>query len=382
MMLEMDAMSEGGHAEGQGVCAGQTGAVENACSAQSFARDPGFFRRRKKGRLSPVAAPALEAGVVDTHCHLHLLDDPAWELDRCAFHGVTFLGVVTDPTEDGARVFEGLDTWLENAPLTARITCGVHPHNASRYDETVEADLLELLANPRVSALGEIGLDYHYDFSPREDQRRVFRRQIQLAKRAGLPIALHVREAHAEALAILREEGVPAAGVLLHCCALDAAALRPWVEVGCYIAYGGQLTFKKFDGARAAARLVPVERLLTETDAPYLAPEPLRGSPCTPSHVVFTAACLAQVRGAAPGEERARLLSQVEENARRLLDRPPTPWQRQAAQDASKCMRESGLVEPSERQGCGARTAAAVCAGRSGTVAGGISFGQTGEVCS
>ena len=208
-----------------------------------------------------------------------------------------------------------------------RIATGCHPHNAKRYDDALEALLRERLRDPRVCAIGEIGLDFHYDFSPRDDQRQAFRRQVRLAHELGLPVILHVREAHDEALALMREEGFPEAGVLLHCYNLDAATLAPWVEAGCYVAFGGPLTFKKADEVREAAQLVPIDRLLTETDAPYMTPEPMRGMTCGPEHVIFTAERLAEVRGCAPGGEREAFLAQLMENARRLLDRDPLPWQ-------------------------------------------------------
>ncbi len=205
---------------------------------------------------------------------------------------------------------------------------GCHPHNAKFYNDSLEADLRALLMDPRVSALGEIGLDYHYDFSPRDDQRDAFRRQIRLAKECGLPIALHLREAHDEALAIMREEGFPEAGTLLHCFNLDWATLEPWVEADCYVAFGGALTFKNADDTREAAARVPANRLLTETDAPYMTPEPMRGMTCLPDHVLFTAACLTEVRGCEPGAAREAFLAQLMDNARALLDRPATAWQK------------------------------------------------------
>ena len=137
--------------------------------------------------------------------------------------------------------------------------------------------------------------------SPRDDQREAFRRQLRLAKEAGLPVALHLREAHDEALAIMREEGFPEAGTLLHCFNLDWATLEPWVEEGCYVAFGGALTFKNADDTREAAARVPADRLLTETDAPYMTPEPRRGMTCLPDHVLFTAERLAEACGRAPG---------------------------------------------------------------------------------
>ena len=185
-----------------------------------------------------------------------------------------------------------------------------------------------MLKDPRVAALGEIGLDYHYDFSPRDDQREAFRRQLRLAKEAGLPVALHLREAHDEALAIMREEGFPEAGTLLHCFNLDWATLEPWVEAGCYVAFGGALTFKNADDTREAAARVPADRLLTETDAPYMTPEPMRGMTCLPDHVLFTAERLAEACGRAPGTQREEFLARLMDNARELLDRPATAWQK------------------------------------------------------
>ena len=209
-----------------------------------------------------------------------------------------------------------------------RFAVGCHPHNAKFYDDDLERALLDRLADPRVSAVGEIGLDYHYDFSPREDQREAFRRQIRVAKQAGLPVVLHVREAHDEAFAILQEEGFPEAGTLLHCFNLDAAEVARWVEAGCYIAFGGPLTFKKADEVREAAALVPADRLLTETDSPYMTPEPVRGTDCGPAHTIYTANVLCEVRGADTPEARAALLAQLYENAQHLLNRKPTCWQR------------------------------------------------------
>lgn len=368
--------------------------------------DFGFYQRRKHDKWRAVAPPAppLEAPVADSHAHVHMLPDPAWELARCAANGVDYVCVITDPSDDGPRTFDELDAWqagaaaalrdasgtpgargasglpagaaagevecqsperagdgelaescgATEAPADAvwavgeireagseampfeqhggggcsascpevRIAVGVHPHNAKLYCEAIEKELVARLGDARVVALGEVGLDYHYDLSPRDVQRRVFRRQVALAKEHELPIALHLRggedpqadNAHREAFELLCEEGLPERGVLLHCCSLAPDELRPWVDAGCYIAYGGALTFKNGNAARAGARLVPADRLLLETDSPYMAPEPMRGAACTPAHIVFTAAALAEVRGVRPGGERQAFLQQVYEN--------------------------------------------------------------------
>lgn len=308
-------------------------------------RDFGFYQRRKHDAWRAVEAPALEAPVIDTHAHVHMLPDPAWELARCVANGVADVCEICDPSEDALDPADDLTHWrwgcatyLAKAFLetpdsasepdmgaipVVHMAAGVHPHNARLYDEAVEEKLLAWLEVPRVVALGEIGLDYHYDLSPRDVQRCVFRRQIELAKQQGLPIALHLRggddplvdNAHAEAFAILQEMGFPPAGTLLHCCSLPPDELIPWIEAGCYIAYGGALTFKNGEAAREGVRLVPDDRLLLETDSPYMAPEPMRGAACTPAHVVFTAARLAEVRGCAPGIDRQRFLEQLVANS-------------------------------------------------------------------
>lgn len=314
-------------------------------------RDFGFYQRRKHDTWRAVEPPVLEAPVADSHAHVHMLPDPAWELVRCAANGVDFVCEICDPTEDGTRPFDELPTWESRAAEChakapekgwetaqsgeyvaqaggpqapkVRIAVGVHPHNAKLYDNEAERALFGLLQDPRVVALGEVGLDYHYDLSPRDVQRNVFRRQIRMAKETGLPLALHLRggqdpqadNAHREAFAILQEEDAIGPNTLLHCCTLPPDELEPWIQADCYIAYGGAVTFKNADAAREGARLVPENRLLTETDAPYMTPEPMRGAACTPAHVVFTAACLAETRGIEPGDDRRRFLEQVHANA-------------------------------------------------------------------
>ncbi len=314
-------------------------------------RDLGFYQRKKHDKWREVAAPspALEAPVADSHAHLHMMSDPAWELVRCAANGVNLVSSVADPSEDDmAQVLDIADIpgryrnnpgeylsatdedLLERAGESGKIadvllTVGVHPHNARLYSDELERQLVGYLIDPRVRVLGEIGLDYHYDFSPREAQRDVFRRQIQLAHELQMPIALHLRsgeeanDAHREAFEILQEEGFPRAGTLLHCCALSPDELQPWIDAGCYIAYGGAVTFKNADEARAGARIVPADQLLLETDAPYMTPEPMRGAACTPAHVIFTAQDLSETRGEQPGESRRDFLQQIRRNTDRFL---------------------------------------------------------------
>lgn len=261
-----------------------------------------------KGR--PVEAPDLGSPIADTHAHLDMLDDPALALARAALVGVGFVATVADVTEGAERTFEELDTWVAGArellgswgaahPVPeVRIVVGAHPHNASDYLASAESHALleRLSADPRVCAIGEVGLDYHYDHSPRDLQRKAFREHLALARRRGLPVVVHLREAHEDGLAILLEEGIPSAGAILHCFNLGADVARPFIDLGCHVSFAGPVTFKKADEVREAAALVEASRILTETDCPFMAPEPFRGMTCEPAMTAWTAARIADVR--------------------------------------------------------------------------------------
>lgn len=287
--------------------------------------------RTSKGKVKPAPALPARACVADTHCHLSMLENPAYALARAAVHGVRFICCMTDPAEQpqaqgedcswvsARQAYDAKDSWTAGArdllaawgALDAelpriRYAVGVHPHNAKHWMDA-ETDMRTLLARPKTCCLGEIGLDYHYDLSPRDVQRTVFARQLRIANELGLPVSLHLREAHADALEILASEGVPEAGCIVHCFNLGSEDLMPFLDLGCYIAFGGPLTFRKSWYTRQAALHVPIERLLTETDAPYMAPEPLRGTVCMPDQTVFTLRMLLDCFGYS-GHERAREL--------------------------------------------------------------------------
>ena len=285
-----------------------------------------------------VAPPALNCPVADTHAHLDMLHQPALALARSAAHGVDFIVTVIDPTEDPRYTFSNLrdweseardllDTWKLYVPVPrVRIIIGCHPHNASKFTREIEQLLIKGASRPLTAGIGEIGLDYHYDMSPREVQREVFKRQLALANEMMLPVSLHLREAHEDGLRILQEEGMPLSGTLLHCFNLDFETLQPFLRLGCQVAYGGPLTFKKSDAVRDAARQTPVRRILTETDSPFMAPEPLRGTICGPEDTVFVAARLAEAFDV-QGREAVSLLTGFFENARRFFDRDTSLWQ-------------------------------------------------------
>jgi TatD DNase family protein len=194
---------------------------------------------------------------------------------------------------------------------------GVHPHDSKDWDDAAEARLVELSARPCVVAIGEIGLDFHHNFSPREAQYPAFRAQMRLARRVGLPVIIHCREAYPETLEALDEEGVRQICGVMHCWAGNPEQAQQTVGLGMALGFGGTLTFKNAEEVRTAAREAPPEALLVETDAPYLAPMPHRGKQNEPAYTRLVADYLASVRGISVTEIEA-LTSQ---NARRVFPR-------------------------------------------------------------
>jgi TatD DNase family protein len=248
------------------------------------------------------------AAVADTHAHLDMLDDPAGALARAARAGVGLIATVADVSEDAWRTYDSLPAWLCGAqelldsdgvaaPLPqVRVILGCHPHNAKAWGAETEAEFRRLVADPLTCGVGELGLDYHYDHSPREVQRDAMRAHLALASEFGMPATIHLREAHADGLAVLREVGVPSAGAILHCYTLGPETMRDFLDLGCHVSFAGSVTFKKAEEIRDAVRGVPSGRLLTETDCPFMSPEPFRGTTNEPALVVFTAERMAQAR--------------------------------------------------------------------------------------
>jgi TatD DNase family protein len=179
-------------------------------------------------------------------------------------------------------------------------TIGVHPHDASKATPETWTRMRQLAAHPKVLAVGEIGLDYHYDFSPRDVQRAVFLQQLEIAAESGKPIVIHTREAWDDTLETLRAHWRGAG--IMHCFTGDQTQARQALDLGFHLGFGGVLTFPKADAVRQAARVAPDDRLLVETDCPYLAPVPHRGKRNEPAFVVETVRRLAEVRGCAPEE--------------------------------------------------------------------------------
>jgi TatD DNase family protein len=176
-------------------------------------------------------------------------------------------------------------------------TVGIHPHDASTVGDDTIAEIRALARAPKVVAVGETGLDYHYDNSPRPQQRAAFRRFVALARELALPLVVHLREADDDAAAILGEEQAHELGGVIHCFSGDAASARTFLDLGFHLSFSGVLTFPTAAPVREAARLVPADRLMVETDAPFLAPVPYRGRRNEPALVAQTAAALAEIRG-------------------------------------------------------------------------------------
>ncbi len=239
--------------------------------------------------------------LTDSHCHLDNKQfDPDREavIERALAAGVgTMLAIGTG---DGPRDLE-CAIRLAEAHSCIWATVGVHPHTAAAASPETFERLGELGRHPKVVAIGEIGLDYHYDFSPRDVQREVFEKQLALAADADLPVSIHTREAWADTLDVLRAHPVRAGGVF-HCFTAGAREADQALDLGFHLSFGGIVTFPKADAVREAAALTPLDRLLVETDAPYLAPVPLRGKRNEPAFSTATARRLALAKGASEEE--------------------------------------------------------------------------------
>jgi len=248
----------------------------------------------------------------DSHAHLtleHFDPDRDAVIARARAAGITRLVTVS--------------SFLGDAPACAalaerhdfmRFTAGVHPHEAKSFTPEAAAGIRSAAALPRAVAIGEIGLDYHYDFSPRDAQRRVFREQIGIARDLKRPIVIHTREAWDDTLAILREEKASDIGGVFHCFSGGTGEARRCLDLGFYVSFAGPVTFKNARDVAEAAVFVPIDRLLCETDSPYLTPHPHRGQRNEPARVRLVVERIAALRGLAAdavGEATTRNLERV-----------------------------------------------------------------------
>jgi TatD DNase family protein len=253
--------------------------------------------------------------LIDTHCHL----DPSYFPEGAE-------AVMTRARAQGVSGFVTIGVGHDLAPARRAValagacpdvwaTVGVHPHDAAALDEAGFAEIEALAREGRVVAVGEVGLDYHYMHSPREVQQAVFRRFVALARAVKKPIVVHTREAAADTLAILDEEGAREVGGILHCFSEDRPFAERALALGFDLSFSGIVTFKTATAVQEVAAWAPGDRILVETDSPYLAPVPLRGKKCEPAHVGYTARHVARLRG----EDFADFAARTTANARRRL---------------------------------------------------------------
>ena len=234
--------------------------------------------------------------LIDTHCHLdagYFPEGADGPIERARSAGVGAFVCV------GVGGLEVAEAALELAERRSDVlaTCGIHPHQAAEATPELEARLAELLDGKRAVAVGEVGLDYHYDRSPRDVQREVFRRFIALGREKRKPLVVHTRSAAKDTLEILRSEQAREVGGIIHCFSEDVEFARGVLDLGFCLSFSGIVTFKSAHAIHEVVRFMPEERLLVETDSPYLAPVPLRGKKCEPAYIVHTARCVAGLRG-------------------------------------------------------------------------------------
>ena len=255
----------------------------------------------------------IDPELFDTHAHLHF-PEFAGDLDA----------VLARARAAGVRrmVTIGTDvaTSRAAAALAARepdvwAAVGIHPHEAADADEAALAEIVRLASSPRVVAIGETGLDFFRDRSPREAQTRAFTAQVALARRLGKPVLVHCRDAHAETLALLAADGPLERGGIMHCFSGDVALARRCIELGLLVSLAGPVTYPKPGALPDVARAIPADRLVVETDCPFLPPQPYRGKRNEPAYLAITAARVAELRG----EPLADLAGRMSENARALF---------------------------------------------------------------
>lgn len=255
--------------------------------------------------------------MIDTHCHLHFSEydeDRQTVFQRSWDGGIDALILVGCDAEDSTQAMK----LSQNFDRTF-FSAGFHPHEANRWDLHKKQKLEELSRHPKCIAIGEVGLDYYRNLSPKEDQRKVFIEMLDLAKARELPLIIHCREAADEMVSVLKEQGpFPSSGVM-HCFAGDSEYLRDCLKLGFYISFAGNLTFSNAQELRERAAEVPMERLLAETDCPYLTPVPFRGTRNEPCRITHTIAKLAEIQKKSP-EEMAEATAR---NARRLFKLNP-----------------------------------------------------------
>ena len=239
----------------------------------------------------------------DSHCHVdeEAFDDDRTEaLARMAECGITRYAVIGSDMETSRRAIR-----FAKEHSGAIAAAGVHPHEAKGFREADLAEIADWYREGKIRAIGEIGLDYYYDHSPRDVQRNVCIRQMELAWELQAPVAFHIRDAHAEMLEIMKSMKGRLTGGIIHCFSGSTEIAKEYLKLGFYISFAGPLTYKKAPKLQEACRIIPKDRLLIETDSPYMAPEPVRGRRNEPANVRYVGLKMAEIRGEDPEEVAA-----------------------------------------------------------------------------
>ncbi len=275
------------------------------------------------------APPAL----ADAHCHLDAAYFPEGAdavMDRAREAGVIgFVVVGVGRDLCSARDAVAL---AHRDPARVCASVGIHPHDAAAWTDAVHDELRGLGARPEVAAIGEIGLDYHYDHSPRDVQREVFARLVGLARELRKPIVVHTRAAAEDTLSVLEGEGARDVGGIIHCFSEDRPFAARALDLGFDLSFSGIVTFKSAHSVHEVAAWAPPDRILVETDSPYLAPVPLRGKPCQPAFLMHTARRVAELRGMRVEDLCLTTLA----NTQRRFARVFSPWSRSTVEEVSR----------------------------------------------
>jgi TatD DNase family protein len=257
-----------------------------------------------------------KTGFCDFHCHL---DDECFDKNRrqiitqCFSGGLARIVTVADPFKKSS--LEQTEKMLASNPEIYAV-CGAHPHQADHYSGEIENSILDFLKKDKIVAVGEVGLDFHYDFASRENQQNIFKRQIAIARELSLPLVIHSRNAEAEVLKILTSEKF-ALPVVFHCYTGNRSAAEEILQRGHFISFSGIITFKKADALREIVEIVPLAQLFAETDSPYLSPEPKRGEINTPLGVITVINKIAAIKNI----DAAQVNSAISQNLLRLMNR-------------------------------------------------------------
>jgi TatD DNase family protein len=232
------------------------------------------------------------AVLIDSHAHLEIIESISEVIDRASKNGVESVVAVSSDLDSSRRTIE-----ISNSFHSVYSAVGIHPHEASSFSESALAQLANFVSEKRVRAIGETGLDYHYSHSNRESQIMSFTNQIGLSIQSDLPLIIHIREAFSDVLNILRRPDFSNARGVIHCFTGDYETAKWFIDLGFFISFSGIVTFKNAENVRDAAKRIPLDRMLIETDSPYLAPVPFRGKRNEPAYVIHVAQKIAELRG-------------------------------------------------------------------------------------